>query len=56
MRPAERDVLLLSEPDVTMGDFLARVHVRPGGMLDSPTLPIQTPIDHFFSGAPDQEL
>jgi Uma2 family endonuclease len=56
VRPAERDVLLLSEPDVTMGDFLARVHVRPGGMLVSPTLPIQTPIDHFFSGAPDQEL
>ena len=55
-RPAERDVLLLSEPDVTLGDFLVRVHVQPGGMLVSPTLPIQTPIDDFFAGAPDQEL
>jgi len=56
VRPAERDVLVLSEPDVTLGDFLVRVHVRPGGVLVSPMLPIQTPIDDFFAGAPDQEL
>jgi hypothetical protein len=32
---------------------IARTHVPPGGVLDSPMLPIHTTIAGFFDGAPD---
>ena len=53
VRPAERDMFVLSEPDGSSADFFARTHVPPGGVLDSPTLPIHTTIAGFFDGAPD---
>ena len=56
VRPAERDLLLLSEPDAALADFLVRVHVPADGTLVSPTLPIRAVIAGFFAGAPDPSL
>jgi Uma2 family endonuclease len=56
VRPAERDVLVLSHPDTALGEYLQSAHVPPEGELQSPTLPIRTPIAGFFAGAPDTTL
>lgn len=56
VRPAQRDVLVCSEPDVAIGDYLQTTHVAPDGELASPTLPIRTPVERFFQGAPDPTL
>lgn len=53
VRPAARDLLILSQPDPDIGDFLASLHVTSDGVLESPTLPLSTPIHSFFAGAPD---
>ncbi|MBA3946327.1 MAG: Uma2 family endonuclease [Herpetosiphonaceae bacterium] len=55
-RPAERDVLVCTEPDQSIAAYLQTRHVAPSAELQSPTLPIRTPIDRFFAGAPDPTL
>jgi Uma2 family endonuclease len=56
VRPAERDMLVLSQPDAGLGDYLHSVRVVQDGELGSSTLPIRTPIGGFFAGAPDTTL
>ena len=53
VRPAERDVLVCTQPDQTLEAYLQTDHVRPDGQLASPTLPVRVPIAPFFMGAPD---
>jgi Uma2 family endonuclease len=53
VRPAERDVLICSQPDQTLEAYLQTEHVRPDDTLVSPTLPVRVPIAQFFGGAPD---
>jgi Uma2 family endonuclease len=56
VRPANRDILLCSRPDSTMGDYTHVVHVEPDAELQSPTLPFRAPVASFFAGAPDTTL
>lgn len=56
VRPAERDILLHSEPERATGQYLQVTHVPPDGELVSPTLPFRAPIAAFFAGAPDTTL
>lgn len=56
VRPAVRDLLLFSQPDPQLGVYTRIDPIAPDGALASPTLPIQTPIAHFFAGAPDTSL
>lgn len=56
VRPAEQDVLLCTQPDPAIGDYLRTTPIAPGTELASPTLPIRTPIGRFFAGAPDSTL
>ena len=56
VRPAERDVLVCSQPDVPLGDYAQVSHVASDGELVSATLPIRTKIADFFAGAPDTTL
>lgn len=53
IRPAERDVLLYTEPDAALGDYARNEHVRQGAELASPTLPIQVAVASLFADAPD---
>jgi Uma2 family endonuclease len=53
VRPALRDVVVLSEPDADLGDYVASVYVPPEGVLHAATLPIHTPIARWFEDAPD---
>ena len=56
VRPAERDMLVCSQPDTAMGDYAQTDHILPDGELISPTLPVHTPIAGFFADAPDTAL
>jgi Uma2 family endonuclease len=56
VRPAERDVILCSEPDPVAGLFKNVDTIPPDGTLISPTLPIQANIADFFANAPDTML
>lgn len=56
VRPAERDVLVLSRPDPTAGLYLSAVGVPPTGELVSPTLPFRAAVAGFFAGSPDETL
>jgi Uma2 family endonuclease len=56
VRPAERDMILLSQPDPVSGLYLQSVSIPPDGTLRSPTLPIQAVIAGFFAGSPDETL
>jgi Uma2 family endonuclease len=56
VRPAERDALVCSQPDTSLGDYAQVSHIVGDGELVSPTLPIRTKIADFFAGAPDTTL
>ena len=56
VRPATRDVLLYTQPDDALGDYVQSQRVAPDAELVSPTLPIRTTISSFFEGAPDTTL
>ena len=56
VRPAERDLLLLSRPDPASGLYLQAANVAPDGELVSPTLPFRAAIAGFFAGSPDETL
>ncbi len=49
LRPQERDILVHSEPDATLGDFLHVLRIAADGELHSPTLPFHTPVAAFFA-------
>jgi Uma2 family endonuclease len=55
-RPAERDVLLYSQPDSASGSYACCDHVPQAGELISPTLPFRHSVAAFCAGAPDQTL
>lgn len=56
VRPAERDVLVLAQPDPTSGIYLQTSAIPPNGELASPTLPFRAAIAAFFAGSPDETL
>lgn len=56
VRPASRDVLVYTSPDVALGDYSLSHKILPDDELISPTLPIRTAISGFFAGAPDTTL
>jgi Uma2 family endonuclease len=56
VRPASRDVLVLSRPDPDLGDYLASIPIASDAELRSATLPIVAKIARFFAGAPDTSL
>jgi Uma2 family endonuclease len=56
VRPATRDVLVCTRPDVTLGDFAQSQLVAPGEELVSPTLPVRLRVDAIFANAPDATL
>ncbi len=52
VRPATRDVLVLSAPDPALGDYTSSALVEAEADLVSPTLPISVSVARFFAGAP----
>ena len=56
IRPATRDVLVYSAPDVLLGDYTQLQRIAEHGQLVSITLPIQIDIAMLFAGAPDTAL
>jgi Uma2 family endonuclease len=56
VRPAERDVLVCTQPDAALGDYAQTDHALPDGDLVSPTLPFRTAVASLFAGAPDTTL
>lgn len=49
LRPQERDILVHSEPDAAMGDFLRVLRIPADDELHSPTLPFNAPAAAFFA-------
>jgi Uma2 family endonuclease len=56
VRPATRDVVVHSEPDATLGDYVHVVRVASDGELVSPTFPLHLMVSVLFDGAPDTSL
>jgi Uma2 family endonuclease len=56
VRPADRDVLIYTEPDAGLGDYAQSLHVRQDAELASPTLPLRLAVNDLFAGAPDTTL
>ncbi|MFL5801704.1 MAG: Uma2 family endonuclease, partial [Roseiflexaceae bacterium] len=56
IRPASRDALVCTQPDLTMGDYAQVQHVLPDAELVSPTLPFRAAVADFFADAPDTTL
>ena len=48
VRPQARDVLVHSQPEPAIGQYLQVTHVPPDGELSSPTLPFRVPVAAFF--------
>jgi Uma2 family endonuclease len=49
LRPQERDILVHSEPDPTLGHFLRVLRIPADGELVSPTLAFRAPVAAFFA-------
>ena len=56
VRPATRDLLLLTAPELSSSSYPRVEHVAPGDVLRSATLPFVAAIDGFFTGSPDETL
>ena len=56
IRPAERDVLVFSHPDIVLGIYTRVIPIPSTGELTSPTLPFRATVADFFAGAPDTTL
>lgn len=56
VRPATRDLLLLSDPDPRRRDYRRETLIPADGELVSPTLPLRAPVARFFADAPDTTL
>lgn len=53
IRPAERDALIFSQPDLALSLYRRVETLGPDAELASPTLPFRAPLAGFFAGAPD---
>ncbi|MFN8569226.1 MAG: Uma2 family endonuclease [Kouleothrix sp.] len=53
VRPALRDILVHSEPDVVQGTYTRTGQVSEQDELPAATIPIQLPVRALFAGAPD---
>lgn len=49
-RPAQRDVVVHSDPDTLTGEYRNVATIPLGGELVSPTLPFRAPVAAFFAG------
>ena len=49
LRAQERDILVHSEPDAMLGDFLRVLRIPADDELHSPTLPFSAPVAAFFA-------
>jgi Uma2 family endonuclease len=56
VRPAERDLLVLTQPDFALGDYLHSVTFSQSQELISPTLPLRAAVGTFFAGSPDETV
>ena len=56
IRPATRDLLVYTEPDDSLGDYVQSQRVASDAELVSPTLPVRAQVASFFAGAPDTTL
>lgn len=56
VRPATRDVLVLTRPDEARGDHAEEQLAARDGELRSPTLPVRLRVSELFAGAPDTTL
>jgi Uma2 family endonuclease len=56
VRPAERDVLVFSQPDPQLGAYTRIDPISPDAELVSPTLPVRFTAAHCFVDAPDTTL
>jgi Uma2 family endonuclease len=56
VRPSERDVLVLAQPDAALGDYLHTVAFAQSQELISPTLPVRAAVAGFFAGSPDETV
>jgi Uma2 family endonuclease len=56
VRPATRDVLVCTQPDPTLGDYVRTQAFGPGEELVSSTLPVRAAVAALFASAPDTTL
>lgn len=56
VRPTERDVLVLTQPDGTLGTYLQATTIAQANDLASPTLPFRAVVASFFAGSPDETV
>jgi Uma2 family endonuclease len=56
VRPTERDLLVLSQPDLALGDYLHTVTFTQSQALISPTLPLRAAVAGLFAGSPDETV
>lgn len=56
VRPPQRDVLVCSQPDAALEDYVQSHIVGGDDELVSPTLPVQVAVSRFFAGAPASAL
>jgi Uma2 family endonuclease len=54
IRPAERDLILHSDPDPFTRAYRRVEHIPPDSDLVSPTLPFRAPVASFFAGTSSQ--
>ena len=53
VRPTSRDVVVCSQPDTTLGDYLDSQLAASDATLVSPTLPVRALVSNFFVGVPE---
>jgi hypothetical protein len=56
VRPGSRDVLVCSQPDAALGDFVQSRLFAETDEFQSATLPVRLPVARLFAGAPDTTL
>jgi Uma2 family endonuclease len=56
VRPATRDVLVLTQPDSASGVYLQTTTFTQSNELASPTLPFRAAVAGFFAGSPDETV
>jgi hypothetical protein len=56
VRPATRDVLVLTQPDSASGVYLQTTTIAQTNELASPTLPFRAMVAGFFAGSPDETV
>jgi Uma2 family endonuclease len=52
-RPSERDILVYTEPDAALGDYIHVDRITATGRLVAATVPVQITVASLFEGAPD---